>query len=61
MVNKCSGLGYLENQANFEMGTVFELPKDKDHQIKWLSFLDRNDIETKKHVFAFINTLLFIL
>ena len=53
MVNKCRVPGCLTNHATEEKGTVFELPKDKDHQIKWLSFLDRNDLETKKHVFVF--------
>ena len=52
MVNKCSVPGCLTNHATGEKGTFFELPKDKDNQIKWLSFLNRNDLETQKHAFV---------
>ena len=52
MVNQCNVPGCLTNHANGEKGTVFELPKDKDQQIKWPYMLNRNDLETQKHVFA---------
>ena len=51
MVNKCSIPGCLINHANGEKGTVFELPKDKDLQRKWLSFLKRKYLKTQKRVF----------
>ena len=53
MVNKCRVPGCLTNHATEVKATVFELPKDNDHQFDWLSFLDRNDLETMKHVFVF--------
>ena len=53
MVNNCSVPGCLTNHANGEKGTVFELQTDKDQQIKWPSFLIRNDLETQKHVFVY--------
>ena len=52
LVNKCTVSGCLTNHANGEKGTVFDLPKDKDQQIKQPSSLNRNDLETQKHVFA---------
>ena len=52
MAKKGSVPGCLTKHATGERGTVFELPKDKDNQIKSLSLLNRNDLETQKHVFV---------
>ena len=52
-VNKCRVPECLTSHATEEKRTVFELTEDNDPQIKWLSFLDRNDLESKKHVLVF--------
>ena len=50
MVNSCSVPRLITNHDAREKETVFNLPKDKDIQIKKLSFLNSNDLETQKHV-----------
>jgi len=50
MVSKCSVPGCLTNHATGEKGTVFELPRDEDLQNKCLSSLNRDNLETQKHV-----------
>ena len=50
MINKCRVPGCLTNHASGEKRTVFELPKDKNLQNKWLFFLNRDDSQTQKHV-----------
>lgn len=52
MVNKCNVPGCLTNHATGEKGTVFELPKDKDLQRKWLSLLKRDELVSQKHLFV---------
>ena len=51
MVNKCNATCCFSNYPGHDSATLFKLPEDKDLQLKWIKFLNRETTSSLKNIF----------